>query len=85
MNLKVNKNQKGKCDFNMAVSMTDSPANYSAVNVDVIGLEINYESSGWVILPINKGIYNLLELQNNVSAILADNVKIPAGKVTRSV
>lgn len=67
----------------MTVAMTDAPAQYSEVNVDVTGLQIHHENAGWMNLQINTGIYNLLELQNNVNVILANNVQIPIGKITQ--
>lgn len=75
----------------MMVKMKDSagefeqPGDFQEVNVDVIGVEIHYSSgddgSGWVSLRTNKGIYNLLELQNNLFAVLAQPTDVPAGKV----
>lgn len=75
--------KKENQNSSMTIRMTDAPANYSQVNVDIIGLDLNYESEGWTTVSINRGIYNLLELQNNVSVILADNVKIRTGKITQ--
>lgn len=67
----------------MTVSMTDAPADFVKVNVDVTGFEIHHENSGWISLPINQGIYNLLDLRNNVSVILASHVDIPIGKINQ--
>lgn len=67
----------------MTVSMTDAPADFVKVNVDVVGFEIHHEIGGWISLPINQGIYNLLDLRNNVSVILANQVNIPIGKVNQ--
>ncbi len=65
----------------MTIKMTDAPADYLAVNVDVRSINMNVENGGWINLPIHAGIYNLLELQNNVSVVLADDVKLPIGKI----
>lgn len=70
-------NMKGR----MTVSMTDAPANYLQVNVEVTGLELHHEKSGWINLQTKSGIYDLLQLQNNMTVVLADNVKIPLGKI----
>ena len=68
---------------NMSVTMTDAPTNLKQVNVDVIGVEIETAANGWVTLPINAGVYDLLTLQNDVSAVLAPSTSIPAGRVNQ--
>jgi len=65
------------------VRMTDAPANYVKVNVDIIAMEVNHTSLGWSNIAINAGIYNLLELQNNVNVILANNVDLPPGTINQ--
>ena len=75
--------KKENMNGSMTVRMTDAPANFVQVNVDVTGLEIHHEANGWMSIPINVGIYNLLDLQNDVNVILANNVKLPVGKVNQ--
>lgn len=75
--------KKENMNGSMTVRMTDAPADFIQVNVDVIGLEINHEANGWMNVPINVGIYNLLDLQNDVNVILANNVNLPVGKVNQ--
>lgn len=75
--------KKENMNGSMTVRMTDAPADFIQVNVDVVSLEINHEVNGWMNIPINVGIYNLLDLQNNVNVILANNVNIPVGKVNQ--
>lgn len=65
------------------VRMTDAPADYVKVNVDIIGMEVNHNNGGWINVPINTGIYNLLELQNNVNVVLANNVELPSGEISQ--
>jgi hypothetical protein len=70
----------------MYVKMKDVPGPYQQVNVDIKGVEIHYSDSdkgsgGWVSLPTNAGVYDLLTLQNNVTAVLTNPDDIPAGKV----
>jgi hypothetical protein len=67
----------------MTVKMTDAPGDYLAVNVDVIGVQVHYESTGWITLPVNAGVYDLLELQNNVTTVLASNAQLPIGKISQ--
>lgn len=72
----------------MRVMLTDAPGDYKEVNVDIRAVEINYANTqtgqnGWVTLPTNKGVYNLLFLQNNVMVTIADDRNIPEGKVNQ--
>jgi hypothetical protein len=61
------------------------PALYSKINVEVTGVEINYSgaASGWISLPAKAGIYNLLELQNNVTTVLVEGTTLPPGMVSQ--
>src|SRR4051812_6830581 len=67
----------------MTVRMTDAPASFMKVNVEITGFEVNHDSKGWISLPVQPGIYNLLDLQNNVSVVLADHADIPIGKINQ--
>lgn len=67
----------------MTVKMTDAPGDYLDVNVEVIGVQVHHESSGWISLPVNAGVYDLLDLQNNVTAVLASNAQLPVGKISQ--
>lgn len=67
----------------MSVSMTDAPAAYLEVNVDIQDVQINHESDGWVSLSTNRGIYNLLDFQNGLSTVIANESEIKAGKVNQ--
>lgn len=67
----------------MTVKMTDAPANYLAVNVDVIGMSVNTAGGGWIDLPVQAGVYDLLQLQDSVTVVLANNVVIPTGRINQ--
>lgn len=67
----------------MTVKMTDAPADYLKVYVEVVGVQVHSETNGWMHLPVNVGIYNLLDLQNNASVILASNAQLPSGKINQ--
>lgn len=67
----------------MTVKMTDAPADYLAVNVEVIGVSVHVNNAGWIDLPCNAGVYDLLTLQNDVTTTLATNVTLPVGKVSQ--
>ncbi len=53
-----------------SVNMTDAPGPYTAVNVDIQGVEIT-GSGGSVNLAVNPGIYNLLNFTNGVDTMIA--------------
>ncbi|MBS3913858.1 MAG: DUF4382 domain-containing protein [Bacteroidetes bacterium] len=70
----------------MHVRMTDAPAIFQQVNVDVRQVSIHYTDSttasgGWVNLNTNAGIYDLLTLQNDVTATIAGDSLLPLGQV----
>jgi hypothetical protein len=72
----------------LIVKMTDAPANYTAVNIAIKGIHIHHSDSskgngGWTALGTRAGIYNLLELQNGVSVLLANNYDFPVGKINQ--
>lgn len=73
------KNEPGS----MSVTMTDAPATYLEVNVDVQDVQVNYEGEGWVSLSTNRGIYNLLDFQNGVTTVIADEDEIRTGRVNQ--
>jgi hypothetical protein len=64
----------------MNISLTDAPANYQEVNVDVQGLRIHYTPTSsdtatadgkWIDLPVEPMTVNLLELTNGVDTLLS--------------
>lgn len=65
----------------MTVKMTDAPADYLAVNVDITGFNVHTESKGWINVPIKTGVYNLLQLQHDITVVLADRFMMPIGRV----
>lgn len=73
----------------MTVKMTDAPAEFNHVYIELVEIRLHYSSSindsenGWVSLDSNPGIYDLLELQNDVLATIADDPKIPVGHVNQ--
>lgn len=81
--LLINSCKKDSRTGYMSVNMTDAPAGYLKVNVEILDVQVHNETQGWVSLPTNVGIYNLLDLQNNVSVALANNAVVPAGKLNQ--
>lgn len=69
---------------NMTVKMTDAPGDYHEVNVDVQTVQVHYSGNGtWTTLNTQNGVYNLLDLQNNITTVLATGTQIPAGNVSQ--
>lgn len=66
----------------MQVRMTDAPALYDHVYVDITGMEVHV-AGAWTSLSINPGLYDLLVLQNGVDTVLAPPQVIPAGHITQ--
>jgi len=72
----------------MTVKMKDAPVEYDSVFVDVQRVDVHFNdestgNSGWVTLNTQAGVYDLLELQNGIFAILADSVELPVGQISQ--
>src|SRR4030095_7725332 len=68
----------------LEVRLTDDPAAYDEVNIDIVGIEDNVtgdSANGWQTLAgVNTGVYNLLDLVNDKDTLLA-NADIPSGRL----
>ena len=64
------------------VRMTDAPANYDQVNVDIIGVEFKINSETTVNLNVNAGIYNLLDFANGADTLIA-SADVPSGELSQ--
>ncbi len=71
----------------MVVKMTDAPALYQEVNIEIKSVEAHYSdinrNDGWIELKTKSGVYNLLELRGGVTAVIADDERMPLGTVTQ--
>jgi len=65
--------KKDNSTSQLNVKMTDAPAVYDQVNVDVREVRVNMrdDSTGWITLNTNAKVYNLLSLQNGVDTLVA--------------
>ena len=74
--------EKSEGTSTLQVRMTDAPAAWDEVNVDLQEVRVNFrdDSSGWVSLPTNAGIYNLLDFQNGLDTVIAQG-PVPTGMV----
>lgn len=73
-----NKEEHGQ----IKVLLTDAPADFTEVNVNITEVWAHY-SGGWIELNAIPGFYDLLQLQNGVTDVIADPTMIPAGKITQ--
>jgi hypothetical protein len=62
------------------VLLTDKPATYDSVNVHIVGMEvqINHDTAAWLPINTKDSIYNLLDLQNGLTTLIAQDT-VPAG------
>lgn len=78
------KNSSGNA--RVEVRLTDAPADYQEVNIDIQDLQIHSEggdpNDGWQSLPVRKGVYNLLTLTNGLDTLLGTTT-LPAGKIAQ--
>ena len=67
------KKENNNGSTNLQVKLTDAPAAYDKVNVDIREVRVNFadDSTGWVSLNTIAKVYNLLGLQNGVDTLLA--------------
>ena len=64
------------------IRLTDAPAAYDEVNVDLKEVRVNFsdDSTGWITLQTKDTIYNLLGLQNGLDTLVASGT-VPANTV----
>ncbi len=80
---KNNDNKNGKA--RLSVYLTDDPARYDEVNIDIREVKINVSDSAneqWINIPIKQGIYNLLQFRNGLDTLLG-TIELPAGRVSQ--
>ncbi len=75
--------KKDEGESRMTVKMVDAPGDFQQVNVEVLKVQVNHSGAGWIDLPTNGGIYDLLTLQNDVSATLVDVGVLPSGHLNQ--
>src|SRR5688572_11028606 len=66
----------------LRIRMTDAPTALEEVNIDLQQVNIKFakDSSGWVSMQTNAGIYNLLDFQNGLDTLIAQGT-YPQGDV----
>lgn len=72
----------------LTVYLTDAPADYDEVNIEVVGIEVKASSDpgegGWTTMPmaVSPVVYNLLEFTNGMETLLS-SMELPAGKISQ--
>lgn len=74
--------EKDNGKAHLTVRMTDAPANYDAVMIDVKSVEITGNGGTAVLLNTNAGIYNLLDFSNGLDTMIASG-DLEAGSVSQ--
>ena len=69
--LMVSSCNKSTESAHLSVRMTDAIANYSAVMVDIQGVEVIVNDGAPVLLNTETGIYNLLDYSNGLNTLIA--------------
>lgn len=68
------------------VHLTDAPADYDAVFIDVIDVQIHASDQdnegSWESLDVNTGIFNLLDFNNGMDTLLA-SAELPVGNISQ--
>ncbi|MBN2520247.1 MAG: DUF4382 domain-containing protein [Bacteroidales bacterium] len=71
----------------LKIRLTDAPANYEAVNVEIQNVQIhageNEDEGDWHSLDlINAGVYNLLDFNNGLDTLIG-TAELPAGNISQ--
>lgn len=62
------------------IRLTDSPANYSEINLDIE--QVRVQNNGWIDLTTKKGIYNILDFRNGIDTMVASGL-LPSGRINQ--
>lgn len=78
--------KKNATNSKLTVSLTDDPAAYDSVDIDIQEIQINSNSDtskGWTTLPLTRqGVYNLLDFRNGLDTLLT-STELPAGTISQ--
>jgi Domain of unknown function (DUF4382) len=70
----------------LQVMLTDAPAEYDQVLIDIQDVQIHRSSDTsdgeWISLDVNSGVYNLLDFRNGMDTLLA-TIELPAGTISQ--
>jgi hypothetical protein len=66
----------------LSVQMTDAPATFNAVMIDLQGVEVTGSGGSTIMLNARPGIYNLLDFSNGVNTLIATG-ELDAGTISQ--
>lgn len=67
----------------LKVHLTDGPADYDAVLIDIQKIEIHSDAAGWQSFGLlHPGVYNLLDFNNGLDTLIAD-ATLPSGTISQ--
>jgi hypothetical protein len=70
----------------LSIHMTDAPGEWDEVNIDLkeVEVKLSKDSTKWMTLQTNAGIYNLLGFQNGLDTVIAEGA-FPTGEVVKEI
>jgi len=77
-----NNDKSGSANTRVEIRLTDAPAAYDAVNINVQSVSLNVDSKWIDIDLLHPDIYNLLDFQNGIDTLLAQK-DIPSGLISQ--
>jgi hypothetical protein len=63
----------------MTVAMTDAPADYASLNVQIDAVSIYHEDAGWINLNQESKTVSVLDLRNGLEADISSQAQVKAG------
>lgn len=74
--------KKDRQTSTLQIRMTDAPADWDEVNVDLQQVTVNFngDTAAWIPMETKAGVYNLLGLQNGLDTLIAQE-DFPANTV----
>lgn len=79
--------KKDAAQTELRVHMTDAPAAWDEVNIDLKEVQVKLskgDTTKWLTLLTNTGIYNLLGFQNGLDTVIADG-SFPTGEIVKEI
>lgn len=78
-----NNDSSGSDTAQMQIRLTDAPADYDQINLDIKAIEYQTGGDSWKTFTLSKsGVINLLDLRNGVDVLLGDN-SLPVGTISQ--
>lgn len=77
------KTESGGGSARLDLRLTDAPAAFDALNLDIRGIEFHTDGAGWTTVDaVVPGVYNLLEFRNGIDTLIA-RTTLPAGNLSQ--